>query len=285
MSWFGKNYDRWEKVWPQIFDKRRSTKAYEKLAEATTFGLASVKSEGDAIVYDSDAEGYLTVLYNIVYGLGYIVTREEMEDDQYTEVSQTRSSSLVWSMATTEEVAHANVFLNGFSSSYVGGDGVSLFSAAHPTLSGNQSNLLSTAASFSESALEDVLKQIYLEQNSRGLQINPKAQTLVVGTNNIFNAERVMNSQLRPSTANNDINATKAMGVLPGGVVANPYFGSSNAWYVTTNVLDGLVSLWRREVELEQDNDFDTQNAKALATMRFVPGWGDWRGAVGVNAS
>lgn len=282
-SWFGKQYKEWNPLWSQMFEDRDSDKAYEKVIEATGFGQMVVKPEGASIAYDADFEGAVNTFTHVVYGLGYIVTREEVEDDLYTEVSKTRGRSLTFSTKTTVETIHANVLNNGFTNSapFLGGDGVCLFSASHPTAGGLQSNLL-TAADFSETALEDALKQIFKVKNNRGLPINPTAKKLFVSTDDIFNATRVLESQLRTSTANNDINATRAMGMLPGGVMMNPYFTDPDAWFVQTNVEDGLLSFWRRRPgDLEKDNEFDTENAKAKTTVRFAPGWGDWRNIFG----
>lgn len=282
-AWFGKEYKEWVPIWSQMFDDDDSDKAYEKLIEATGFGMARKKPEGQSIEYDSDYEGTINVLTHVVWGLGYIVTREEIEDDLYAEVSKKRGKSLTFSIKTTIETVHANIFNFGFTNSapYLGGDGVPLFSASHPTASGNQSNLL-TAADFSETSLEDGLKQIAQTKNARGLNINPTTEKLMVSTYDMFNAERVVATPLRPGTANNDINATRSMGMLPGGVVVNPYLTDTDAWFLKTNVPDGLVSLWRRRPgDLEKDNEFDTENAKAKSTVRFVPGYGDWRGVFG----
>jgi hypothetical protein len=282
-AWFGKEYKEWAPLWNQMFEDMDSDKAYEKLIEATGFGMARKKPEGASIEYDSDYEGTINILTHIVWGLGYIVTREEIEDDLYAEVSKSRGKSLTFSIKTTIETVHANVFNFGFTNSapYLGGDGVPLFSASHPTASGVQSNLL-TAADFSETSLEDGLKQIAQTKNARGLNINPTAEKLLVSTYDMFNAERVVATPLRPGTANNDINATRSMGMLPGGVVVNPYLTDTDAWFLKTNVPDGLVSLWRRRPgDLEKDNEFDTENAKAKSTVRFVAGWGDFRGVYG----
>lgn len=280
LKWFGKSYGEYPKEWSEIFESVQSDKAYEYLIEATGFGLASQKPEGSSVVYDSDSEGVKNTWTNVTYGLGYIVTQEEIEDDQYEYVSKRRTRGLAYSMRQTEEVTHANVLNRAFSASYVGGDAVALCSSAHPTLSGNQSNLI-TAADFSEASLEDGLKQVARATNARGLKIAINATKLVVSVGDMFNAQRILNSELRPGTANNDINATKAMGMLPQGYVVNHYLTDDDAWFLKTNVPDGLVSLRRREVVFQQDNDFDTDNAKAKSTQRYVPGWGDWRGLYG----
>lgn len=279
-DWFGLSYDKHPKEWREIFDPQSSDKAYEYLVEATGFGLASVKPEGQSVVYDSDQQGVKNTWTNVTYGLGYIVTEEELEDDQYEYVSRRRARSLAFSMNQTEEIVHANVLNRAFSGSYVGGDGVSLISAAHPTLSGAQSNLI-TAADFSEASLEDGLKQIARATNARGLKIALQATKLIVSVGDMFNAQRILYSELRPGTANNDINAVKSMGMLPSGVTVNHYLTDQDAWFLQTNAPDGLVSLRRRELVFQQDNDFDTDNAKAKSTQRYVPGWGDWRGLYG----
>lgn len=274
-SHFGSVYKELPAQWTQVFEKGKSTKAYEQLVETTTFGLAAIKSEGASISYDSDGEGYKTTLYNTVYGLGYIVTREENEDNQYVEVSKRRSKNLAFSMRTTAEIVHWNVLNRAFSTSYPIGDGAALLSAAHPTLAGNASNLL-TAADLSEVAIEDASKAIMQVKNSRGLNINATIKRIIIPTGEVFNAQRILKTQLRSGTANNDINAVRALGVIPE-IVSSQYLTDQDAYFFQTDVGDGLMSLWRREVELESDSDFDTENMKAKATMRFLVGAGDWR--------
>lgn len=281
-QWFGLEYKKVPPTWSKLFDTMSSNKYQERIVEGATFGLAPTKSEAAPIQYDSDSQGYTSIFQHAVYGLGYMVTREENEDNLYEEVSRTRSGNLAWSMNTTAEYVHANVFNRGFSTAYAIGDGAALFSASHPTLSGNQSNLLS-AADFSEAAMEDATKQTWALKNNRGFPINAGVKRLVIPTNVAFTATRVLNSVLRSGTNNNDINALNAMGIVPD-IVTNKYLTSLNAWFVQTDVPNGLVSMWRRQVELEKDNDFDTENAKAKATMRFSCGAADWRSVFG-NAS
>lgn len=279
-AWFGQTYDELPTEWDQIFDRETSDKAYEEVVEATGFGLAPVKPEAASIQYDTDGEGYKARFTHVVYALGYIVTREALDDNQYDVLSRRRARSLAFSMRQTTEIVHANVLNRGFSGSYLGGDGVPLFSASHPTMGGLQSNLL-TAADLSEASLEDGLKVVAQVRNARGLNIALRAQKLIVSTGDMFNAERILNSNLRSGTANNDINAVKAMGLLPGGAVVNHYLTDTDAWFLKTNTPEGLMSFWRREASLEKDSDFDTENAKAKSSMRFSAGWGDWRGVFG----
>jgi hypothetical protein len=278
-AWFGLNYAKEPMTWTKYFERETSNKYQERVAEGTTFGLAPNKTEGAPIQYDSDQEGYVAIFQHVVYGLGYIVTREELEDNQYDEVSRVRSANLSWSMRTTAEFVHANVFNRGFDVNYPIGDGQPLFSASHPTLSGNQSNLL-TAADFSEAAMEDATKAVWRLQNNRGFPINGGVRRIIINPEDAFNVTRVLNSVLRAGTNNNDINALNAMGIVPD-VVVSKYLTDTDSWYVQTDVPNGLMSFWRRDVELEKDNDFDTENAKAKATMRFSAGAADWRSVLG----
>ncbi len=280
-AWFGVKYKEMGKPYDAYFQMETSDKAYEEIAEAYGFGLAAPKAEGASVQYDNDGEGYKTRFTNTVYGLGYIVTREEIEDNQYKTISERRSAELARSMNTTKCIVHANVLNRGFSGSYVGGDGVALFSAAHPTISGNQSNLL-TAADLSESALEDAATNIMLMANARGLKIGAKPKTLIIHPSEWANAARILESDLQSgaktdTTNTNNINALKVKGVVDQ-VVIDPYLTDTDAWFLTTDIPYGLLSFARRELEFTKDNDFDTENAKAKATERYATGWGDWRG-------
>lgn len=274
-AWFGKMYNEHPAEWSAIFDKDSSDKAYEKVVETTGFGLAPIKSEGAGVAYDTDGQGSITTLTHVVYALGYIVTREELDDNQYREVSERRAKGLAFSMRQTAEIVHANILNRAFSTSYPGGDAAAFCSASHPTRAGNQSNLL-TAADLSESALEDAVKTVAQVKNARGLRIAVRPKRLIISTDDVFNAQRILKSELRQGTANNDINALKAMGSIPE-ITANHYLTDMDAWFVQTDAPEGLMSLWRNEVELTKDADFDTENAKAKARMRFAAGFGDFR--------
>lgn len=278
-AWFGQSYNENAPAWSTVFEKDTSEKAYEKIVEATGFGLAGLKSEGASVPYDTDIEGVTNTLTHAVYGLGYIVTKEELEDNLYKEVSMKRSRALAFSMKQTAEIVHANVLNRAFSGSYVGGDGVALCSNAHVTRSGNQSNLL-TAADLSESAVEDAVKAIRQATNARGLKIALRPKRLIIHTDDQFNATRIFQSDQRVSTPNNDINALKVLGSIPE-IVPYVYLTDNDAWFVQTDAPEGLKSMWRREVEFSKDAEFDTDNAKAKATMRFATGWGDYRGVWG----
>lgn len=276
---FGTTYEKLDKQYTRIFDVRKSQKAYEKVLEATGLGLAAVKSEGGSIIYDAPGQGPANVMTHVTYGLGYIITREAEEDGQYQEVAEANARALPWSMSTTKEIVHANILNRAFSGSYVGGDGVSLVSASHPTVNGTQSNLL-TAADLSETALEDAITAIATAKNSAGLPIALRTMRLIVGPGQIFNATRILESELRVGSANNDVNAIKTLGLVPE-IVINHYLDDADAWFLQTNVPDGLISYQRRALDIEKDEDFDTENRKHKATERYSAGWGDWRGIYG----
>jgi hypothetical protein len=272
---FGTEYAKLPKEYTRIFDVRSSDKAYEKLAEMTGLGLASVKAEGASIVYDTPGQGPETTFTHVTYGLGWIATREAVEDNQYQSLSENNTKSLTWSMTTTKEIVHANVLNRATTAGYTGGDGVVLASASHPTANGTQSNLL-IAADLSEASLEDGMTTIMSVKNSRGLPIALRPVRLIVGPGQIFNATRILSTDGRVGTADNDVNAIKALGMVPE-IAINHYIDDLDAWAIQTNVPNGLISFQRRALDMEKDSDFDTENIKAKATERYSAGWGDWR--------
>jgi hypothetical protein len=280
-GWFGAKYNEHAKQYPKLFDIRSSSKNYEELVSQTGFGLAPVKPEGSSTAYDSHSQGYTARGTNVAYSLGYIVTREELADNLYAAVSQRRAGSLAFSMAQTRENVGANIYNRAFDSNYTGGDGKELLATDHPTPSGDQSNELATAADFSEAALEDLTIQIMNATDAKGLKISLTPKCLIGPTSLVYDFERVLKSNLRVSTADNDINAIRSMGVIPEAVVNN-YLTDTDAWFIRTNgVEDGLIWWDREAVEFTKDSDFDTDNAKAKAYMRFVPMWGDFRALYG----
>ena len=278
---FGQSYEKLDKEYTRIFDVRRSTKAYEKVSEATGLGLAAVKPEGGSILYDSPSPGATSVFTHVTYGLGYIITREAEEDNQYQEVAEANAASLPWSMLTTKEIVHANVLNRAFNSSYVGGDGQPLASGSHPTAAGTFDNEL-TAADLSEAALEDALTAIAQAKNSAGLPIALRAVRRSVGPGSMFEATGILECDGRVASPNNDVNAIKTLGLVPE-IVINHYLDDPDAWFIQTNVPNGLISYQRRNLELQDDSDFDTENHKHKATERYSAGWGDPR-AIFANA-
>lgn len=280
-KFWGREYAEHKQEWSEIFETETSDKNYEEDTEVTGFGLAPVKSQGGSLSYDSESQGPTKRYTHITYGLGYIVTREEQEDNLYEVVSKRRIKALAFSVRQTEETVAANVLNRAFNGAFTGGDGSAMIVNNHPTVAGTQSNLLTTPADFSEAALEDLMTQIMLATNSRGLKISLMPKKLVVSPTVAFDAERVTKSSLQSGTANNDVNAVRSMGLLPGGVCVNHYLTDPDAWFLTTNAPAGLMRFNRRATEFKQDNDFDTENAKAKSTLRFSVGWTDWRGVYG----
>jgi hypothetical protein len=269
-AWWGLEYAKHPDQTAAIFDIKTSAKAYEELVQSTSFGLAQVKAQGSSITYDSNQQGYVTRAIHAVYGLGYIVTEEELEDNLYMEVSNGRVSSLAFSMFTTDQIVGANIYNRAGNSSFTFGDGKELIATDHPNSTGGTfSNELNPGAALSETALEDLLIQIGLAKNDRGLQIALQGKSLHVPVNLQFEAERILKSTLQNDTANNAINAIKNMGLLPNGCYPNNYFTDTNNWFVRTNVpVGGMCKFIRRPVRFEKDNDFDTGNAKAKSTYR-----------------
>lgn len=269
-QWWGLEYAKHQDQTMDLFDLKRSNKAYEELVQSTSFGLAQIKAQGESITYDSNQQGYVTRAVHVVYGLGYIVTEEELEDNLYMEVSQGRVSSLAFSMFTTDQIVGANIYNRAGNASYVYGDGKELIATNHPNSTGGTfSNELNPGAALSETSLEDLLVQIGLAENDKGLQINLQGQSLHVPVNLQFEATRILESTWQNDTANNAVNALKTMGMLPGGIKVNNYFTDTNNWFIRTNIpAGGMMKFERRAIKFEKDNDFDTGNAKAKSTYR-----------------
>lgn len=211
-----------------------------------------------------------------------MVTREAMEDDQYDVVAEKRARGLAFSMRQTKEIVGANVYNRAFTSGYTGGDGVTLGNASHPNaVGGTWSNILSTAANLSEAALEQSVIDLSKFTNDRGLKIAVRPQTLIIPTDLQFEAERIMKSQYRIGTGNNDISALISMGKFPGGVKVNHYLTSTTAWFLRTSAQDGMKYFSRRDDSFEEDNSFDNETAKFKASSRYSFGWTDPRGFYG----
>lgn len=274
---FGAKYDEHDRQYGKLFDMKTSNKAYEEYVQTTGFGLTPIKPEGSPTVYDSHTQGFTQRFTNVAYSLGFIVTREEMADSQYKQVASERASSLAFSGSQTRENVGANVYNRVTNSTYLGGDGVVLGSTSHPTVSGNQSNILSTAADLSEAAIEDLAIQIRNATDFKGLKINVRPKCLIVPTASVFEANRIMKANLRVATADNDPNALKLLGEIPE-IVVNNYLTDSDAWFIRTNVEKGMMWFDREATEFTNDSDYDTDNIKHKLYMRFVAGWGDWKG-------
>lgn len=280
-AWYGKAYDEFPVEYTALFDKHSSRKAWEEDVGISSFGLAVQKPEGAAVSYDSEKQGFVSRYQHVVYALGFVITREMMEDDQYDVVGQRKATGLAFSMRQTKEIIGANVYNRAFSGSYTGGDGVSLVSASHANVAGGTwSNTLATAADLSEASLEQACIDIAGFTNDRGLLIAVRPETLVIPRQLMFEAKRILGTEGRVGTDLNDLNALKTLGIIPK-VVTNHYLTDADAWFIRTNVKDGMKYFERRSDSFEMDNDFDTENAKFKATARYSFGWTDPRGIYG----
>jgi hypothetical protein len=280
-SRWGVSYTEHAKEWTELVDVYDSDKAYEEDQEMTGFGLAPIKTQGASIVYDTAGQGPTTRYTHLAYALGFIITHEAMMDNQYEKIGMQRTGSLAFSMRQTKENVVANLYNRGFSSSYTGADGKALLASDHPTLNGTQSNILTTAADLSEASLEDLVTQIGQASNSRGMKIAIRPEKLIVPWGLQFEAARILQSTGQSGSANNDINALKAMGAFPGGVAVNHYLTDLDAYFIRTNVEEGLKLFQREDATFAQDGDFDTSNLKYKAYERYSTGWSDWRALYG----
>jgi len=274
---FGAKYNEHEQQYSKLFEMTSSTQAYEEIVQTNGFGLAPVKPEGSPTAYDSHVQGYTSRFQNVAYSLGYICTREELADNLYEKVAAQRASSLAFSMGQTRENVGANIYNRVITAGYTGGDGVVLGSASHPSVSGNQSNILATAADLSEASLEDLTIQIRNATDPKGLKVSIRPKSLVVPTALTFESQRILKSNLRVATADNDANALKLLGEIPE-IVVNNYLTDADAWFIRTNVDNGMLWFDREATEFTNDSDYDTDNVKHKGYMRYVPGWADWRG-------
>jgi hypothetical protein len=280
-SVYGKEYSDYPVEWDKLFEKNTSDRAYEEDVGLSSFGLASVKGESAPITYDTERQGFTTRYNHVVYALGFIITREIYEDDQYGKVGAQKAKALARSMRQTKEIVGANVYNRAFDSNYVGGDGVELISASHKNVAGGTwSNKIATAADLSEAALEQAVIDIAGFRDDRGLLIAAKPEKLVVPYQQTFEVKRILGSDGRVGTDLNDPNVLKDMGIF-NQVVINHYMTDPDAWFILTNVKDGLKYFERRGDQFEMDNDFDTENAKFKATARYSFGWSDPRAIYG----
>lgn len=279
-AWFGTEYDKHQEEWPDLFDQDTSEKAYEEVVQNTGFGLPQVKPQTESIVYDTQGQGYTKRFTHVPYALGYMVSQEEMRDNQYEAVAKRRTPDLAFSMRQGHETVCAMVYNRAFTSGYTGGDGKLLCAPDHPTQVGNQSNL-DTAADLSEASLEDSVIATMTTVDDRGRKINLVAQSLHIHPNEIFNATRILKSVLQNDTANNAVNALKVVNALPKGAKINHYFDDTDAWFVRNNARNAMMHFQRDPIEFGEDGVFDNKVQKYASYERFVASWADWRGIRG----
>ena len=283
---FGLEYGEVDNEHAPLFATENSDRAFEEEVLFTGFGSAPVKGEGAAVTYDDAQESYTARYTHETVALGFAITEEAMEDNLYDTFAKLRAKALARAMANTKQVKAADVFNNGFSTSYVGGDGAALFSASHPTIgAGNQSNLLS-AADLSEASLETALISISKIKDDRGILIGAQAESLHIPSDLVFTADQILNSTLSTTIVNNatnvnDINSIRNQGLLPKGYFVNRRFTDTNAFFIKTNVPNGTKMFVRSPLQTKMEPDFDTGNLRFKARERYAFGWSDWRGFFG----
>jgi hypothetical protein len=280
---FGMEYARYGEEHKEIYETEKSERSFEEETKLAGFGAAPVKNEGSAIAFDNAQEAFTARYNHETIALGFSITEEAVEDNLYDSLSARYTKSLARAMAYTKQVKAASVINNGFSGSYLGGDGVSLFGVSsggsrvgHPLVNGSVNyNSPTTAVDLNETSLENAVIQIAAWTDERGLLIAAKPVKMVIPPALMFVAKRLLDTELRVGTADNDINALKQMGAIPGGYTVNHFLTDSNAWFLTTDVPNGLKHFERSALTNSMDGDFDTGNVRYKARERYSFGWSD----------
>ena len=274
---FGLEYGRYDAEHAEIFDTETSDRAFEEEVMLSGFGNARVKSEGGSIVYDNATETFTARYSHETIALGFAITEEAVEDNLYDRVSARYTKALARSMANTKQVKAANVLNNAFDPNFTGGDGVELCSAVHPIVAGTFANELGTAADLNETSLEQSLIDIAAFTDERGLLISTQGRKLIIPSELQFVAERLTQSQLRVGTADNDINATRNMGMIPEGYTVNHYLTDPDAFFIKTDIPNGFKLFQRSPIRTSMEGDFDTGNVRYKARERYSFGFSDPR--------
>ena len=276
---FGLEYDSYPAEYEAVFESNTSQKAFEEDVLLAGFGNAPTKSEGSAVSYDAASQQWTARYQHETIALAFSITEEAEEDGQYGSIASRYTKALARSMASTKEIKAANIL--NTATTVNGGDGAPLLSAAHPTQAGNQSNILATPADLSEVSLEAILIQIADMKDDRGLRVAAQGTQLVIPTAYTFVAERLLESQLRVGTADNDINAIRNGGYLPKGYHIMRRLTDSDQWFVQTDVPDGLKMFQRSPMKKGMEGDFETGNVRYKVRERYSFGATDWRGVFG----
>lgn len=279
---FGLEYAKYGEEHKEIYETETSERSFEEETKLSGFSAAPVKNEGSSIAYDNAQEAWTARYNHETIALGFSLTEEAIEDNLYDSLSSRYTKALARAMAYTKQVKAANVLNNGFNSAYPGGDGKELFATDHPLVSGGtNSNEPATAADLNETSLEAAVIQIAGWTDERGLLIAAKPQKLIVPPSLMFVATRLLETELRVATADNDINALKSNGSIPGGYTVNHFLTDTNAWFLTTDVPNGMKHFVRSPMATSMDGDFDTGNVRYKARERYSFGWSDPLGMYG----
>jgi len=285
---FGLEYKRYDNQHAEIYVTESSDRAFEEEVMLSGFANADVKAEGAGINYDQAQETYTARYTMETIALAFAITEEAIEDNLYDRLASRYTKALARSMSNAKEVKGANPLINGLpqTATFLAGDGVGLFSTAHTTISGtNVSNTLTTQADLNETSLEQALIDIAAFTDERGLRIAAKGTKMIVPSGNQFNAERILKSQGRTQTADNDINAINSMGMIPQGYRVNNYLTDADSWYIITDVPNGMKMFQRTPLTTAMEGDFDTGNVRYKARERYVFGVSDPRGIFGVEGA
>jgi len=278
---FGLEYNRYENQHAEIFDTESSDRAFEEEVMLSGFAQAQVKPEGSGVTFDNAQETFTARYSHETIALAFSITEEAIEDNLYDRLSSRYTKALARSMANTKQIKAANVLNRAFNSSFTGGDGKELCATDHPTIFGTVSNELATAADLNETSVEQALIDIAAFTDERGLKIAARGVKMIIPSELQFTAERIMNSANRVGTADNDINAVKSMGMIPQGYVVNNYLTDTDAFFIITDVPNGLKYFERSPIKTSMEGDFDTGNVRYKARERYSFGFSDFRGIFG----
>ncbi len=282
---FGLEYKSYANEHAEIFDTESSDRAFEEEVMLSGFANASVKPEGQGVQFDDAQETFTARYTNETIALAFAITEEAIEDNLYDRLASRYTKALARSMANTKQVKAAAVLNNGFNANFAGGDGVALFATNHPTIAGTFSNELAVASDLNETSLEQALIDIAAMTDERGLKIASRGMKLIIPSALQFTADRLMKSEGRTGTADNDINAVKNMGMIPEGYTVNHFLTSNKKWFIKTDVPNGLKHFVRSPIKTSMEGDFDTGNVRYKARERYVFGFSDPRGIFGSNAT
>ena len=274
---FGLEYKRYENQHAEIYTSESSDRAFEEEVMLSGFANAQVKPEGSGVTFDNAQETYTARYTHETVALAFSITEEAIEDNLYDRLASRYTKALARSMANTKQVKAVNPLINGFGT-FTSGDGVALFSASHPTIAGTVSNTLATAADLNETSLEQSLIDIAAMTDERGLKIAARGVKMIVPPELQFTAERLMKSQGRVGTADNDINAIVSMGMVPQGYRVNNFLTDPDAFYIITDVSNGMKYFDRASIKTAMEGDFDTGNVRYKARERYSFGVSDYRG-------
>jgi phage major head subunit gpT-like protein len=276
---FGLEYKSYEQQWSEIYTTESSDRAFEEEVMLSGFAQAKVKSEGSGVAFDNAQETFTARYTNETIALAFAITEEAIEDNLYDRLASRYTKALARSMASTKNVKGASTLNNGNpGGTFTSGDGVTLFNTAHPTIAGTFSNTLATASDLNETSLEQALIDINAFTDERGLKIAAKGVKMIIPSALQFVAERLMKSQGRTSTADNDINAVRSMGMIPQGYRVNNYLTDADAFFILTDVPNGMKHFNRAPLTTKMEGDFDTGNVRYKARERYVFGVSDPRG-------